>query len=43
MTSSQLTIQNTNISIIKKHVDFWTEDEFRKVIQSLDEASYFFK
>ncbi len=37
-------IPTSNISpipIIKKHIDFWTKDEFQKVIQSLDKKSYF--
>ena len=25
----------------KKHIDFWTKDEFQKVIQCLDKKSYF--
>ena len=29
------------IPITKKHIDFWTKDEFQKVIQSLDKESYF--
>ena len=29
------------IPIVKKHIDFWTKDEFQKVIQCLDKESYF--
>lgn len=37
-------IPTSNISpipITKKHIDFWTKDEFQKVIHSLDKESYF--
>lgn len=38
----ELPTQNVDpIPIVKKQVDFWTKDEFKKVIQSLDKESYF--